>query len=345
MSIRRQILLYLGLTVIFFLLSAASLYFVHRFFSGGNIRFPVELLSSSVIFLLLIMLILYFIFDSLRLYCVIRAVGQDVSFLYIIKLVFVNILISNVTPFAVGGGFVQVYFMQKKGMQIGTATAATSIRTLLAALVLFTLAPVIIWIQPEKFVMFMHKNILYGITFISILYITVFLLLLLRIKIFKQILFRTLLILNRFKLVNNRRVRKVYGRLSNELTVFSNGFNRFIRNNPLWSFLSVISTVMFLLSLFSFSAVLLSIMGYSIPVITVLTLQVVVTFFMYFAPTPGASGIAEGGFGLLFSQMVKPHDITSLIFTWRFLTIYIGMILGIAVLAGELFTKSKQPGL
>jgi len=46
--------------------------------------------------------------------------------------------------------------------------------------------------------------------------------------------------------------------------------------------------------------------------LTVLAFQVVVTFFMYFAPTPGAAGVAEGGYGLLFAQLVRKQDITPL---------------------------------
>jgi hypothetical protein len=58
-------------------------------------------------------------------------------------------------------------------------------------------------------------------------------------------------------------------------------------------------------------------------VLTVLAFQVVVTFFMYFAPTPGATGVAEGGYGLLFAQLVQRQDIALLTLTWRFLTILI----------------------
>ena len=49
---------------------------------------------------------------------------------------------------------------------------------------------------------------------------------------------------------------------------------------------------------------------------------------MYFAPTPGATGVAEGSYSLLFTRFVNSSDIVPLIFAWRFLTKYIGMIIG-----------------
>ena len=79
--------------------------------------------------------------------------------------------------------------------------------------------------------------------------------------------------------------------------------------------------------------------------LTVLAFQVVVTFFMYFAPTPGAAGVAEGGYGLLFAQLVQKQDITLLTLSWRFLTIYVGVLIGIVIIYREIFNhkKAAQP--
>jgi uncharacterized membrane protein YbhN (UPF0104 family) len=64
---------------------------------------------------------------------------------------------------------------------------------------------------------------------------------------------------------------------------------------------------------------------------------------MYFAPTPGATGVAEGGFALIFANFVKKRDIVSLTFAWRFFTIYLGMIVGMIAFYLEIFkVKSKK---
>ena len=263
------------------------------------------MLSANVIGSLAVLLVLYFLADGLRLYCVIRAMGFHIAFSYIVKLVFVNIFVSNVTPLATGGGVVQVYFMKQNGMPIGEATAATSIRTILAALILFTLTPVIIWVEPNQFSMFFHRNLLYGITGVSCAYLAVFWIILYRIRIIKCWLFRGLYLLNTLKVVSRSRSRTFFVKVSCELDLFSRGFKRYFRSNPGWVALSVIFTALFLLLLFSFSIIMIRALGYQAPVLTVLAFQVVVTFFMYFAPTPGAAGVAEGGYGLLFAQLVQ----------------------------------------
>lgn len=339
--ISKRVLGYFALAGLFFVLSFTTIYFVHHYFSGGQLRIPPKLLSVRVIGELAVLLVLYFLADGLRLYCVIRAMGFHIAFAYIVKLVFVNIFVSNVTPLATGGGVVQVYFMNQKGMPVGEATAATSIRTILAALVLFTLTPIIIWAEPNLFRMFFHKNLLYGITGFSCVYLTIFWIILFRIRSIKRWVFRGLYLLNTLKIVSWPRFRSLFLKVSHELDLLSDGFKRYFRGSPGWAILSVLSTALFLLLLFSFSVVLVRMLGYQVPVLTVLAFQVVVTFFMYFAPTPGAAGVAEGGYGFLFAQLVHKQDITMLTLSWRFLTIYIGMLIGIFVIYREIFNRKK----
>jgi len=339
--ISRRIIGYFGLAGLFFALSFATLYFVHHYFSGGQLRLPPKLLSVRVISSLVVLLTLYYLSDGLRLYCVIQAMGFHIAFPYIVKLVFVNIFVSNVTPLATGGGVVQVYFMKQKGMPIGEATAATSIRTILAALTLFTLTPLIIWTEPNLFHIFSHKNLLYGIAGFSGIYLAVFWIILFRIRVIKRWLYRGLYLITFLKIVSRRRFKSLFLKISRELDLFSDGFRRYFRGGAGWATLSVVFTALFLLLLFSFSVVLIRALGYQVPVLTVLAFQVVVTFFMYFAPTPGATGVAEGGYGLLFAQLVQKQDITLLTLSWRFLTIYIGVVIGIFLVYREMFNRKK----
>ena len=143
------------------------------------------------------------------------------------------------------------------------------------------------------------------------------------------------------KIISRSRVRSIFLRVSRELDLFSDGFKRYFRHGSLWAALSVLCTVLFLLLLFSFSVILVGALGDHVPALTIIAVQVVVTFFMYFAPTPGAAGVAEGGYGLLFAQLVPRQDITVLTLSWRFLTIYIGMVIGMLVVAREFFSRKK----
>lgn len=339
--VSRRITGYFGLAGLFFLLSFITIYLVHRVFSQGQVHLDPHLLSLPVIGGLAVLLILYFVADGLRLYCVIRAMGFHIAFRYVFKLVFINIFVSNVTPLATGGGVVQVYFLQKRGMPIGDATAATTIRTILAVLILFTLTPVLIWSEPNLFRLFYHRNLLYIVALFSSGYLAVFFVVLFRIRMIKRWVFRGLYLLNVLKIISTKRFRTLFLKISRELGLFSDGFRRYIKGGPGWVALSFVFTTLFLVLLFSFSVLLLRALGYQVAALTVLAFQVVVTFFMYFAPTPGATGVAEGGYGLLFAQLVQKQDITLLTLSWRFLTIYVGVIIGILIVYKEILSGKK----
>src|SRR5699024_587532 len=80
--------------------------------------------------------------DGLRLYFTLRTLGYKLPFKAIFRLVFINLFFSNITPMPTGGAFAQVWFLTQQGVPVGQATAATTIRTLLAVVVIFTLTPI-----------------------------------------------------------------------------------------------------------------------------------------------------------------------------------------------------------
>jgi len=107
--------------------------------------------------------------------------------------------------------------------------------------------------------------------------------------------------------------------------------------------LSILFTALFLLSLFSFPALLMHSLGYTVDYVVSLGLLVVTTFVMYFSPTPGASGISEGVFGSFFRDILSGNHLVLVTLSWRFLTIYLGMIIGLIVLQRELIKDRRNP--
>jgi len=108
--------------------------------------------------------------------------------------------------------------------------------------------------------------------------------------------------------------------------------------------LSIFFTATFLLSLFSFPALLIYSLGYEVDYLVTVGLLVVTTFIMYFSPTPGASGISEGVFGSFFRDILSGNHLVLVTVGWRFLTIYLGMIVGLIVLQRELTKDRRRSG-
>lgn len=324
----KNVLIYFS---IFVLISAAALFIIYEFFAEGtNLQqifdFPLEILVS-----LIVLLFFYFLFDGLRLFAVLKTLEADISFFEIYKLVFINLFISNITPLASGGGVAQVYFLQNKGVPLGKSSAATLIRTLLATTMLFIGAPLVLLTNENMMALVPGNSVVYYFGAFLGLYLLFFYILIFKSRFLKKTIYRILYSLKSKKILSRSRYKKVLKYLFDNLELFTRDLIFFIYGRKIYVFLSFIFTVIFLVSEFSFSYLLLNGMGYDASFGYVITLQIVVVFLMYFAPTPGASGVAEGGYSLLFTQFVARKDIFPLLFYWRFFTKYVGILIGVII--------------
>ncbi|HEV8077715.1 MAG TPA: lysylphosphatidylglycerol synthase domain-containing protein, partial [Marinobacter sp.] len=182
------------------------------------------------------------------------------------------------------------------------------------------------------------------LTFFILLYLGFFTVLLLRTRWLIKPVAKVLTVVWRLKLISAKRHRHWQFKAKREMLRFSASFGNYMRGRPLYIALSVLLTAVFLLSLFSFPALLLHSLDYTVDYITSLGLLLVTTFIMYFSPTPGASGISEGVFGRFFSDILAPSHLLLVIVAWRFLTIYLGMLIGLVIMQRELMRqRSAKP--
>ncbi|MGX9365296.1 lysylphosphatidylglycerol synthase transmembrane domain-containing protein [Desulfoplanes sp. PS50] len=286
-----------------------------------------------------VLLVIYFTSDALRLYYVFKVAGHRLDAGSLAKLTFMNILFSNVTPMATGGGFVQVWYLSNKGVPIGTATAATTIRTFIAMLLIFLPIPLLVAFLPN----FREGGIMGGagwiLACVAMGYLLFFLVMLFRIKWLLAILDLMAKGVVRSRLVSAQRMQGVKFRWLRESVRFSRCLTIYFQGERRAVFLSIFFTAIFLLSLFSFPYLLFVGAGYHPDYLTTAGLLTVSTCIMYFAPSPGGAGFAEGVFGLFFASMVDPSDLVGIMIMWRFLTIYLGMLIGIPVTLHELVPR------
>jgi len=258
--------------------------------------------------------------------------------------VFINLFFSNITPMATGGGFAQIWFLSHHGVPVGRATAATTIRTILAVLFIFSLTPVfLLTLRP------LDGNSITGdigtaLAVLIVLYLGFFLVLLFRTRWLIGPLTRLLRAARRFHLISERRHQRWQFKARREMLRLSRSFGDYLRGAPVFVWLSVLFTAIFLLSLFSFPALLMHSLDYSVDYVLSVGLLVVTTFVMYFSPTPGASGISEGVFGSFFRDILSGNHLILVIVGWRLLTIYLGMIIGLVVLQRELVANRRRAG-
>jgi len=331
-------------SLLFVALTAAGLYAVYDQFAGRSITFDSRLITPETLLSVAGLLLVYFISDGLRLYYTLRALGHRLPLPAMFRLVFINLFFSNITPMATGGGFAQIWYLHNHGVPVGRATAATTIRTVLAVVFIFSLTPVFLLTLKALDGRTIAGDIGTALAIFILIYLGFFAVLLFRTHWLIGPLSKLLRAARRIHLISERRHQRWQFKARREMLRFSRSFSDYLRGRPLFVVLSILFTAVFLLSLFSFPALLMASLDYDVDYLVSLGLLVVTTFIMYFSPTPGASGISEGVFGSFFRDILSGNHLILVIVFWRLLTIYLGMIIGLIVLQKELVANRGRTG-
>ncbi|WP_320046584.1 lysylphosphatidylglycerol synthase transmembrane domain-containing protein [uncultured Ilyobacter sp.] len=336
---------YFFLAFVFILTSFLSLIFVYHIASSKESFFTLEIFPVKMFFQIGGLLFIYFTLDGLRLYYILKALNIKIDFRYILRLVFINIFVSNITPFATGGGFLQVFFLKKKGVAMGSAIAATIIRTVLPIIFFFATTPFIFLFDRDLINMFSRKNSLFIVIFLFTAYVAaVFTLyrIFYNSKTIKRFICKFLNYFGNKNIITANKVKNLRAYFFKEVDNFRGSVILFLKGDKKNVILAIIFTLMFLFSLFMFPVLIIKGLNYDISIFSIIAAQIIITAITYFAPTPGATGIAEGGFSLIFSQFVQKKDIVSVTFAWRFFTIYTGFIIGLIIFYRELIKNNDK---
>lgn len=334
----------LGLALLFVGLSVAGVWAVYSQVAGHEIRWDPRLLGPRTLLASLALLLVYFVADGLRLWFTLRALGHAISLADLARLVMLNIYVSNITPMATGGGVAQVWFMRRRGVPVGIGLAATTIRTALAAVFIFAGTPVFLFMLPQADSLTRRGPLMMTLLVLVALYAAFFVVLILRTRWLLHPVLLALKALRGLRLLQPARYRRWRWRTVRAILQFAHGFAQYMRG-PRWDIAaSLACTVVFLMALFSFPVLLFWALGYGYDYWLVIGRMVVTTFVMYFSPTPGASGVAEGVFGYFFRDVVTASHLVLVTVAWRVLTIYLGMLIGMFVLQREIAAPGRaQP--
>ena len=271
--------------------------------------------------------------DAGRFCALALAAEERVSFSLGVVLTWLNYFGSAVTPMQSGGGPFQVYVLYKKGIPIGKGIAITLIRTMLTVLILSLVVPVALLLDPE---------ILSGSPFLKGVVSYVFAVILatwafiiftvLRPGAFKKLGKMVVLWLRRLNFLSStRRIIACFQWLDREVDNYILNFKLAFDSGKGWLFLSVILSVLHLLSLFTVLPILMRAVGLPFNYAQTVATQAVFMFILYFVPTPGASGVAEGGGALLYSTLMPSHMAGIMSIICRFFTDYLSIFMGVVV--------------
>ena len=324
-SLRKGLLIFLTLT---FGVSALVLL---SSVDQGTVRM---LLSArkSVLLLVFALVICAWCCDAMRFCAIAKAASEHISFRLGLVLTWLHYFGCAVTPMQSGGGPFQVFVLYKRDMPIGKGVAITLTRTLLTLLLLGIVVPLAILLEPELLGtgLFIKSIFTYVAVFVGVSWILV-VLSLTRPKLMKKWGQILTLWLKRFGIVKRLKVLAVIRRINLEIDNYSENFRLFFSSGFPHFIWAVFLSALHLLCLFSVLPCLIWAVGLPVHYLQAFMAQAVFMFVLYFVPTPGASGVAEGGGAALFGLLVPWHIAGVMAILWRFFTEYLAIGMGAAV--------------
>lgn len=255
-------------------------------------------------------------FDGTRLMHLVHISGEKITLFQGIQVIFSNYFLALLTPGATGGVLAQVMFLRRAGVPMGKATVVVLIRTILSILFLFFCLPLVFYYDPGL-LPWMSANSLLAIS------ASIVLVVLLGIWLLKTNLPNYLLIMltKRFSHSLRRSIFKVYRDVRAAVFMISSA--------PLSIVRVFIESALSLIALYSIVPMLFMGIGAMIDWGQVLGRMIFLNIILYFAPTPGGSGIAEGGFVLLFNELLPPGTVGILAVAWRIFAEYLPFCIGL----------------
>lgn len=255
--------------------------------------------------------------DGTRLMHILSVSGERVSLREAMQVVFGNYFLALLTPGATGGAVAQMLFLRKFGVPTGKATVVILGKTLMTIAFLLLTTP-FIFLYDSKIIPVLSDNALVFTALAALLSLIA-----IWYGVKYHVVARLVVKTARSLPVHRGRQLLVLFRDVKEAT-------RLLKKSP---FMMILVCIESGISLFFLYAILPCLM-YGLGVVDADWIMIMGRMFflnmlLYFTPTPGGSGVAEGGFVLLFKNLVPAGTVGILAVAWRIISEYLPFLIGL----------------
>lgn len=320
--------------IVLVLVSMVVLFFVLKD-DFNNILYYLARVNIGWLLLAILLYFIYLFFQTLCMANLARNVSPKLSLWDLFHSVIICTFFSAITPSAAGGQPFQVYFLKKKGMRVSTATNLVIEQFTLYQIALVTLGLSSI-IFNFFYPLFPANNLLKQLVLLGFLIDSGVIVFLLFVsfgkKSKKHLVFNLIKFLHKIKIVKNpeEKIKDMDEKIDqfHESAIELNKDKQALAKGIIYNFLSLLSFyVIPIVLVYS-----MSIKNTLTPLNTIIS-SAYVMLIGSFVPTPGASGGLEYAFADFFGRFVPvAASLMALLLLWRFVTYYLGIIVGIIAL-------------
>ena len=254
-------------------------------------------------------------FDALRLQRLSAVAGKSVPLPAAVRGVFGNYFMALLTPGASGGAVIQILFLKKAGVPTGSATVVVLVRTILSIFFLILCLPVVFYFDPQILPWFDREIIVQGS------------LLLVGLVVMGMVVLRTrlsdrlaVLVVKRLPARWRLRLMKVYRDMRGALALMA--------ASPVAVGHAFLESGVSLLLLYAMVPMLFAGIGAQLDWLQVMGRMIFLNLLLYFAPTPGGAGVAEGLFISSFKAFLPLGTVGVAAVAWRIFAEYLPACIG-----------------
>ena len=291
--------------------------------SGATIYFTIDLDSISTLgtfnltslALAGLALVMGMYFDGLRLQRLVRMGGYTLPLVAILRVIFGNYFMAMLTPGASGGAVAQALILRSYQVPIGKAAPIVLVRTVFSILFLIVMLPIILLTDPIEIPYITNTQLLWASVFVVIS--TFMGMYLLQTRLMKHLVAW----LSKVTKKGNAKAWLL------KLDEFNSGLS-LLYANPIQSLIVFVESGLSLLCLYAIAPALMYAFTTDISIVEILNRMILLNLILYFAPTPGGTGVAEGLFVYLFAAFLPVGTVGLVEVAWRIVAEYIPFFVG-----------------
>lgn len=271
--------------------------------------------NSISLLLAVVALVAGMYFDGLRLQRLVKIGGYKLSIRAVLRVIFSNYFMAMLTPGASGGAVAQVLVLRSYGVPISKGTPIVLIRTVFSIMFLVIMLP-LVFLRDAIEIPYISRDMLLIFAVFAVIAALVGTYIL-QTKYMRQFVYN---LAQRFKAHNTKD-------WLSKLETLNQGLG-LLYKQPVQSLIVFIESGLSLLCLYCIAPALMYAFTPDIPIIDILDRMILLNLILYFAPTPGGTGIAEGLFVVLFSAFVPNGTVGIIAVGWRVVAEYMPFFIG-----------------
>jgi uncharacterized protein (TIRG00374 family) len=334
-NIRRGAIYFMILTVV----GLAVLFFITR---TPQTLEALRHLDARFISIAIVLSVVDMGLSTWRYHILVRKIKPGVTPWLCLRANLANIFMGAVTPSQTGGGPAQLYIFYRAGISLANGVFVGVVNFTFSLGLLLVAASFSLIVIREHFSQGMiHYLLQYGFLAFAGLFVFFFLALW-RPDLLSRAVNALAKLMARVHQSWGKRILRLRGRVIVELDNYRASCTHFFRNEP-WLLLSAFGlTILLYLNKFTLAYFLMRGLGVTGDYLHMIAIQTLILFVLFFAPTPGASGIAELSIAALMSSLMPNYLLPIFTLLHRFFLIYLPAAFGSYIVLAELRSQTRS---